>query len=173
MIVGLRRGTTVPAQTVAANSGARPTQVYQSVFRGFAANLSESAIRNLASNPNVAFIVADLPIYPSAQSTPTNLLRSGVHQSPLAAIDNVDNGVNADIAIIDSGVTPHGDLRVVGGHNCTTSDPNAWGIHPATAPMSRARLPRSTTAMASSASPPGPASGRSRCSARAPAPHRP
>ena len=127
VIVGLRRGATVPARTVAANSGARPTQVYQSVFRGFAANLSEAAIRNLARNPNVAFVVADLPIYPAAQSTPINLLRSGVHQSPLAAIDNVDNGVNVDIAIIDSGVTPHGDLRVVGGHNCTTSDPYAWG----------------------------------------------
>jgi len=127
VIVGLRRGTTVPARTVAANSGARPTQVYQSVFRGFSANLSEAAIRNLANNPSVAFVVADLPIYPAAQSTPINLLRSGVHQSPLAAIDNNDNAVNADIAIIDSGVTPHGDLRVVGGHNCTSSDPNAWG----------------------------------------------
>ena len=127
VIVGLRRGATVPARTVAANSGARPTQVYQSVFRGFAANLSEAAIRNLANNPNVAFVVADLPIYLAAQSTPINLLRSGVHQSPLAAIDNVDNGVNADIAIVDSGVNPHPDLRVVGGHNCTSSDPNAWG----------------------------------------------
>ena len=93
VIVGLRRGATVPARTVAANSGARPTQVYQSVFRGFAANLSEAAIRNLANNPNVAFVVADLPIYLAAQSTPINLHRSGVHQSPLAAIDNGDGVV--------------------------------------------------------------------------------
>ncbi len=38
---------------------------------------------------------------------------------PLARIDGLDERVDIDVAILDSGVGPHIDLRVAGGYDCT------------------------------------------------------
>ncbi len=127
VIVVFKPGAAAEVTRAARAVGARPTQVYGSVFPGFAARLPEQAIKGLARNPNVAFIASDLPVQAAAQSIPVNVRRSALNSNPTAAIDGVDNPINADIAIIDTGVNWHPDLRIAGGYNCTSSDRAAWG----------------------------------------------
>jgi subtilisin family serine protease len=106
--------------------GTRPDRRYKAAFHGFAAHLDAKQRRALLADPNVVEIVPDEVIQVAAQVTPTGVSRVNVPRSTVAAIDGVDNRVDADIAIVDTGVGPHPDLNVVGGHNCSTSDPTAW-----------------------------------------------
>ena len=46
--------------------------------------------------------------------------------SPAAQIDGVDERVDADVAIVDTGIAKIADLNVVGGHDCSTSTPSRW-----------------------------------------------
>ena len=46
--------------------------------------------------------------------------------NPIAKIDGIDERVDADVAIVDTGIAQVADLNVVGGHNCSTSDRTAW-----------------------------------------------
>jgi subtilisin len=40
---------------------------------------------------------------------------------------NGSGTVDADIAVVDTGIYPHPDLNVVGGYNCTSATRTAWG----------------------------------------------
>ncbi len=71
-------------------------------------------------------VVPDEVVRIAAQVNPTGISRVGARTSSVAAIDNVDQRVDADIAIVDTGVALHPDLNVAGGYNCSSSDPNAW-----------------------------------------------
>lgn len=102
-----RGGPRAGAQVVARTVNARPTQVFGAIFPGFAANLPQDQIRRLARDPDVAYIMPDLPVRAAAQTTPTSLQRMGLNRNPTASIDGVDNPIDADIAIIDSGVNRH------------------------------------------------------------------
>lgn len=60
------------------------------------------------------------PIENIPQISPRGLRRIGGPLSPTAKIDNIDQRVNTDIAVIDSGVQiDQPDLNVVGGCDCT------------------------------------------------------
>jgi subtilisin family serine protease len=50
----------------------------------------------------------------------------GATGSAVARIDGVDERVDADVAIVDTGIAPVADLNVVGGYNCSTSNRGAW-----------------------------------------------
>ena len=76
-------------------------------------------------------------------------------------INNVDERVDADVAIVDTGVALHPDLNVVGGVTARRATASSGGTRTATARTWPARSPPSTTRPASSASRPVPASGRS------------
>ena len=106
--------------------GTRPDRRYKAAFRGFAAPLDAAQRRALAADPNVVAIVPDEVIELAAQSNPTGISRIYARNSTVADIDGVDERVNADIAIVDTGVGLHPDLNVAGGRNCSSSDPNAW-----------------------------------------------
>ena len=62
-------------------------------------------------------------------------------------IDGIDERVDADVAIVDTGIAKVPDLNVVGGYNCSTIDPTplARRLRPRDA-RRRARSARSTTA---------------------------
>ena len=69
-----------------------------------------------------------------AQQIPTGINRIDADKSPTARIDGVDERVNIDIAVIDTGIQPdHPDLNVVGGVNCADGrsykDGNGHGTH--------------------------------------------
>ncbi|MGK2849476.1 MAG: S8 family serine peptidase [Candidatus Limnocylindrales bacterium] len=107
-------------------NGVRATASYDTAFRGYAASLSPSQRRGLLSDPNVSAIVPDELIELTAQTVPTGVSRVGARQSAVAAINGTDQRVDADIAIVDTGIALHPDLNVVGGVNCTTSDRSNW-----------------------------------------------
>lgn len=129
-IVVLRPGAALEPVLAPLGLLGSPVQAFHTVFTGFAAPLGAAARARLAADPAVAAVVADRR-YPAArldsfaQDTPVvdnAVRRVGALDSPTAAIDGYDGGLDADIAIVDSGL-PYGnpDLNVVGGVDCTGS----------------------------------------------------
>ncbi|HZQ75704.1 MAG TPA: S8 family serine peptidase [Acidimicrobiia bacterium] len=128
-IVVLRPGAAVtPVLRSVGLAGAAHT--YHDVFTGFDAPLDAVARARLAGDPRVAAVLPD-DRHPAAQldalSQDTAVVdnairRVGALDSPTAAIDGYDAPVDADIAIVDSGLpSTNPDLNVVGGVDCTGS----------------------------------------------------
>ena len=70
------------------------------------------------------------PLAPSDQDVTISVRRVGILNSPTAKVDSCDERVDADIAILDTGIDPnHPDLNVAGGFNCTGPDRQAWADH--------------------------------------------
>jgi subtilisin len=106
--------------------GIKADRRFERAVRAFSAKLDAGQRRALLSDPNVAAVVPDEVIGISGQVNPTGVSRVGARLSATAAIDNVDERVNADVAIVDTGIAKVADLNVVGGVNCSTSDRSAW-----------------------------------------------
>ena len=70
-------------------------------------------------------VVPDEVIQLTAQTVPTGVRRVNGLLNPIAKIDGTDERVDADVAIVDTGISPP-DLNVAGGYNCSTSDHTAW-----------------------------------------------
>jgi hypothetical protein len=69
-----------------------------------------NALRN---DPRVQFIEQDIEVHALGQIVPTGIRRIGADVSPAAKIDGLDERVNADIAVIDTGIDlTHPDLNV-------------------------------------------------------------
>ncbi|WP_442505486.1 S8 family serine peptidase [Novipirellula sp. SH528] len=101
--------------------GGQLGHVYNHALKGFSAQLPEAALQALAKNPQIKQIEADLVMQAFSQITPTGVDRIDADISGLANIDNVDDRVNVNIAIIDSGIdADHPDLNVVGGRHFYT-----------------------------------------------------
>jgi subtilisin len=100
---------------------------YKHAFRGYSASLDPAQVDALSHDPSVEMIVADEKIYAEAQTMPTGISRSGARSSSVAKIDGVDQRVDADVAIVDTGISREPDLNVVGGYSCATSSTTAWG----------------------------------------------
>jgi subtilisin family serine protease len=133
-IVVLRPGASPAA--VAADYGTKPLFTYTAALNGFAANIERSKASRLAADPRVEFVEDDraikapkdvtaakltpFPITDIAQFVPRGVSRIGALAAPTAHIDGVDDPVDGDVAVIDSGVQPdQSDLRVAGGADCT------------------------------------------------------
>ncbi len=127
-IVVLRRGASVSrASAHAKGLGVAADRTFRSVIRGYSATLNSTQLAAIRADPDVAAVVPDAVISLQAQSVPTGVRRVGGKTNPIAAIDGKDARVDADVAVVDTGIDPsHPDLNVVGGHNCTTSNPDAW-----------------------------------------------
>ena len=82
--------------------------------------------RPCAADPAVLAVVPDEKIELAAQSIPTGINRVDGRLSAAAKIDGVDERVDADVAIVDTGIDPNADLTVAGGYNCSTSDRALW-----------------------------------------------
>jgi subtilisin family serine protease len=130
-IVVLRPGVALgPVLRGLGPAGRRVTRTFHSVFTGFAAGLRSDERARLSADPAVAAVVADgrhraadLESFTLDQPVVDDAVRRvGALGSPTAAIDGYDTGVNADIAVVDSGISlEHPDLDVVGGVDCTDS----------------------------------------------------
>lgn len=130
----------------------RARRVFHHALQGFSADLSAAQAEALRSDPRVADIQPDGPVSIAAeprnarvigatmlrklrrqQLVPTGIRRCGANQSPSANIDGVDDPLDLDIAVIDTGIDPrHPDLNVVEGLNLLrsgTGDPNGHGTH--------------------------------------------
>lgn len=133
------------AQEHARRHGLRPGHLYRHALRGYAAFMSEQAAARVADDPRVREVHPDGRVSVDWQDIPRNINR--VHapatsdwSMPLLTIDRVDDQrVDADIAVIDTGVdASHPDLNVVGGVDCVypnscvevvPTDPNGHGTH--------------------------------------------
>src|SRR5215218_3183630 len=108
------------------------TYVYDDALEGFAAEIPAGDLAAMRSDPRVEFVAKDRVLKATEQKRPKGIRRVDAEKSSTAAGDG--NGkVNADIAILDSGIYKrHRDLNISGGHNfsgghnCVGSDQKAW-----------------------------------------------
>jgi len=125
------------AQAHADRFGLDLGHVYSSALQGYAARMTPGTAAVVEALPGVDFVQQDRPVAATAQSTPTGIDRSQADVSPTAAIDGVDQRVDADVAVIDTGVDlDHPDLNVYrqGARNCSTlaispDDDHGHGSH--------------------------------------------
>ncbi len=130
-------------ELMAATPGIVPTHVYGYLLSGFAAYLTPDAKQAIERDSRVASVEPDvefelidpLPTSGKAraarsgaqslateQTIPIGITRIGATRNSTAKIDGVDERVDADIAIIDTGVDlDHPDLNVFARVDCTPS----------------------------------------------------
>jgi subtilisin family serine protease len=125
-IVVLKPGVDA-ANVAAAHSRAHGAQtgfVYGHALNGYSARMSAAAAANIARDSRVALVERDLAVQAFGQVVPTGVNRIDGELSPTARIDGVDERVNVDVAVIDSGVDlDHPDLNVVAATNCSGGSP--------------------------------------------------
>ena len=109
------------AQRHAVNRDADLSHVYKTAIEGYAAELTPANKAAIEADPNVAFVERDMPVELYSQETPNGLKRVYAPNNASLDIDGLDDvQVNADVAIIDSGIDyDHPDLRVVERTNCS------------------------------------------------------
>jgi subtilisin len=127
-IVVLRHGSGLEAAAARANGlGVRQDRVLNGAVRGYAARLTTAQLSLLRADPHVEEVVPDDIVSMTGQTTPTGVSRVFGAFNPITHLDGTDHRVDADVAIVDTGIDPHHqDLNVAGGINCSTSDPAAW-----------------------------------------------
>ena len=113
------------------------SQAYGAALKGFAAEIPAGKVDAVRSDPRVAFVAEDREVHASAQTLPKGVNRVDADLDTNSV--NAGNGsgaVDADIAILDSGIyTRHPDLNIAGGKDCsrdgksTFSDDNGHGSH--------------------------------------------
>ncbi len=111
--------------------------VYTSALQGYSAAMSAETAAVLEALPGVDWVQTDAPVAATAQTTPTGINRVDADLSPTAAINGVDQRVNVDVAVIDTGVDlDHPDLNVyrAGARNCSlfglsADDDHGHGSH--------------------------------------------
>jgi len=128
-IVVLRSGAKLDAATARAGRlGITRDRTFRNAVHGYSAKLTGVQLAALRSDPDVSAVVPDAVISMTGQTTPRGVRRVFGLRSHIAGINGSNERVDADVAIVDTGIdASHPDLNVVGGHNCSTSNPNAWG----------------------------------------------
>ena len=127
-IVVLKNGTNtaVAVKDRGRSLGFKADRTFSHALRGFSAKLDRGQVAALRRDPAVALVVPDEKIQAEAQLIPTGISRMGARTSSIARIDGVDQRVNADVAIVDTGIAMVPDLNVVGGYDCSTTNRAAW-----------------------------------------------
>ena len=127
-IVLLRDGASVDAAgTRARRMGVAVDHTFRNVLHGYSAKLDPDPGRHAARRPGRRGLVPDEVISLEAQTTPRGVRRVFAPKNPISRIDGIDQRVDADVAIVDTGIDKdHPDLNVVGGVNCSTSNRAAW-----------------------------------------------
>ena len=101
------------------NRDARVSHVYSHVLNGYAAEIDKDQLAAIRKDPTVAFIEPDGPGGVAAQTVPTGIDRIFVTGNKTLDIDEEDDlRVDANVAVIDSGVYAHPDLNLVGHVDC-------------------------------------------------------
>ncbi|MDQ3951887.1 MAG: S8 family serine peptidase [Actinomycetota bacterium] len=125
-IVVLERG--VPAHAAAQehsrSENAEIGFVYEHALNGYSAAMSPQAAERIERDPRVEYVEPDIELHATAQTLPTGINRIDGELSPTARINGVDERVDADIAILDSGIDlDHPDLNVVASTGCAGGGP--------------------------------------------------
>lgn len=118
-----------PAQVgrgVVQRTRGRLGHVYTHAVRGFSVQLPPGLAKQaIEAEPGVFLAESDVQVHAVAQTLPTGVNRIDADLNSTANIDGVDERVDADIAIIDTGIDiDHPDLNVVGGRHFYS----LWGL---------------------------------------------
>jgi subtilisin family serine protease len=90
-------------------------------------NTDPAAFARRAGHPMARFVQANQVVKANAQVLPDGINRANADTNTTAMIDGVDQRVDVDVAIIDTGIDPtHPDLNVVGGANFTKGKSSQW-----------------------------------------------
>jgi|GEM_PF-440104 len=96
--------------------------VYRHALKGYAAILPSDEVAGLNADPRVKYVVRDRVVHVFAQSTPTGIDRTYASNNTSLDIDGVDDvRVNADIAVLDTGIASHPDLNVYKRTDCVVA----------------------------------------------------
>jgi len=123
-IVQVRRSADVlqAGRGAALRTRGRLGHVYRRSIRGFSIQLAPGQTRDdILKQPGVVRVERDIRVYAAAQTLPTGVDRIDVDRYTAIKIDGIDDSVDVDIAIIDTGIdVDHPDLRVAGGRRFYT-----------------------------------------------------
>jgi subtilisin len=137
-VVILRDGVEPAAK--AASVSVTPTHRYTAALHGFSGDVSSATRARLRADPDVLDVAPDTTrrytaarsvegairafataVEATPQTVSPGLRRVGADRSPTAKIDGVDERVDVDVAILDTGIQAnHPDLNVVGGVDCVS-----------------------------------------------------
>ncbi|MFB7620269.1 S8 family serine peptidase [Kitasatospora sp. NPDC056181] len=120
-VVVLKDGATAdPAAVARSVRGVELGSVYRSALTGFSAALTPAAVSALRSDPDVAYVEASVTGHADGQAVPNGAARIGATANTgLKVGDGLDQRVDVDVAVIDSGIDyTHPDLNVVRRVNC-------------------------------------------------------
>lgn len=99
--------------TVANRHGLALGHAYKDAMKGFSGSLSRSQLNKLWLDSDVLDIESDILGSLDAQTIPTGVARIGATNSAVAKINGIDERVNVNVAVIDTGIdTTHPDLNV-------------------------------------------------------------
>jgi len=116
-------------------------QIFEHALRGYVTNLTPDQVGRMQADPKVAYVEPDLMYHidQAPQAVPTGIQRANATDNPRLDIDGVDDvRVDADVAVIDTGVYAHPDLNVVSRADCSLAllclsgsggDDNGHGTH--------------------------------------------
>ncbi|RCG29535.1 peptidase S8 [Sphaerisporangium album] len=138
-IVVLKDGTDATSfvrNSLAASRAVGVDDIYSHALSGYSAKMTAEAAAALAKDPLVQWVQPDKTVSIAAQTLPTGVNRVDADLSPTARINNVDERVNVDVAVIDTGIQlTHPELNVytAGAKNCndgtSANDLNGHGTH--------------------------------------------
>jgi len=92
---------------------------YQHAIKGMATSIPSGKLEVLKRDPRILYIEPDHKVKKYAQTLPTGINRIEADLNPTANIDNINDPMDVDIAIIDTGIDiDHPDLNVFKYINC-------------------------------------------------------
>ncbi len=115
------------AAELAKQHGLGVSHVYHYVLKGFAASVPAAAVQGLLHNPKVAYIDLDRPVFAVQDAQAMRTVGSATLPTGVDRAGAEAPGAGAAVAVLDSGIAPHGDLNIAGGYNCTSADASAYG----------------------------------------------
>ncbi len=108
----------------ARDEGAEIGYIYRHALNGYSAIMSPQSAARIESDARVDYVDVDLPQQAFGQTLPTGVNRIDGELSTTAKIDGIDERVDVDVAIIDTGIDlDHPDLNVVDGATCSGGGP--------------------------------------------------
>lgn len=104
-------------RSLMAEHGGTLGPVYGNVMKGFAGKVPAGRVEALRNNPKVDVVIPDAPVSGENAEVPPGVRRIGAERVAGSVI-GTRGAVDADIAILDTGINTHPDLNLAGGVNC-------------------------------------------------------
>ena len=122
------------AEKLKGQTDADVEHVFKRALKGFSGILSDSQLELIKRDRDVLRIEPDLETYAMGQTMPIGVDRIDADLNSIASIDGVDDRVDVDIAILDSGADlDHPDLNVFRNVNCSPGPYGGLGCKDGTA----------------------------------------